>query len=78
VPDFDVLARATSLGRAVITHNRRDYIRLHKASSQHAGIVVCTHDPDADALAQNIHDALSKLSDLSGLLVRVTRQPKIP
>jgi hypothetical protein len=29
-PDPDILARAHSLGRAVLTHNRRHYERLHR------------------------------------------------
>jgi len=33
IPDAQVLAYATSLDRAVVTHNRRDYMRMHKASA---------------------------------------------
>jgi len=73
IPDAQVLVDATALRRAVLTHNRRDYIRLHKASAQHAGIIACTRDPDTDALAQRIHDAVQAVSDLHGLLIRVTR-----
>ena len=51
----------------------RDYIRLHRSSTQHAGIIVCTHDADTDALAQRIHGAIAKLPDLRGQLVRITR-----
>ena len=73
IPDVQVLAHATSLDRAVLTHNRRDYIRLHRASTQHAGIVVCTHNSDKVALAHRIGAALAKVPDLHGQLVRVTR-----
>ena len=73
IPDKRVLAHATSLDRAVVTHNRRDYIRLHRASTQHAGIIVCTHDSDTDGLAQRIDAALTKLPDLHGKLIRITR-----
>ena len=73
IPDEQVLAYATSLDRAVLTHNRRDYIRLHRANAQHAGIIVCKHDSDAVALAQRIHIALTSVADLHGQLVRVTR-----
>jgi predicted nuclease of predicted toxin-antitoxin system len=73
IPDDKVLAYATSLNRAVVTHNRRDYIRLHIASAQHGGIIVCTHDPDMDALAGRIHDALSRTPVLQGRLIRITK-----
>ncbi len=74
IPDDQVLAYATTLDRAVITHNRRDYIRLHRASEQHAGIIVCTHDPDVQGLAQRIHAALEATPDLRGQLLRITRK----
>ena len=41
IPDPQVLARATQLGRAVLTHNRKDYHRLHRLDPNHAGIVSC-------------------------------------
>jgi hypothetical protein len=37
IPDASVLAFAANLDCAVLTHNRRDYVRLHRHSSQHAG-----------------------------------------
>ena len=74
IPDAQVIAYAAKLGRAVLTHNRRDYVRLHKSSSQHAGIIICTHNPDRDALAQRIHEALEKTTDMHGQLIRITRK----
>ena len=41
--DPDVLAVATAAKRAVLTFNRRDFIRLHKLTAAHASIVVCTN-----------------------------------
>jgi DNA-binding ferritin-like protein len=73
IPDDQVLARATALHRAVLTHNRRDYFRLHRASSQHAGIIACTHDADADRLAGRIDAEIANIPDLHGQLIRVTR-----
>src|SRR4051794_35054441 len=73
IPDNQVLARATALHRAVLTHNRRDYFRLHRTSSQHAGIITCTHDADVDGLASRIDSAIAKIPDLHGQLIRVTR-----
>ena len=73
IPDPDVLAHASSLGRAVLTHNRSDFFRLHRASAAHAGIVACTEDLDFAGLAARIHAALGGVSDLTGQLIRVNR-----
>ena len=73
VPDADVLAYATDLDRAVLTHNRRDFVRLHLASTNHAGIVVFTFDPDFPTQAQRIHEALTGEGNLRGKLVRVRK-----
>jgi hypothetical protein len=73
IPDATVLAYATSLGRAVLSYNRRDYIRLHKVSQQHGGIIVSTQDSDAPALASRIDSALQQIPDLTGQLIRITK-----
>jgi Domain of unknown function (DUF5615) len=44
IPDETVLAFAISDNRAVLTLNRQNFIRLHRANSEHAGIVVCTNE----------------------------------
>lgn len=72
-PDEEVLAFATSEGRAVITLNRRHFIRLHRESSKHAGIIVCTFDADFSGQAARINQAIADLSSLAGQLVRVNR-----
>ena len=46
VPDEEVLAYAVSEKRAVLTLNRKHFVRLHIAQPDHSGIVVCTFDPD--------------------------------
>jgi predicted nuclease of predicted toxin-antitoxin system len=73
VPDADVLAFAVAAQRIVVTLNRRHFIRLHQATPTHAGIVVCTFDPDFAALAQRIHSALEAQPQMAGQLVRVNR-----
>jgi len=73
VPDSEVLADASAQNREVLTFNRRHFIRLHAAQSQHAGIVVCTFDPDFAGLAQRIDAALNAPSELDGRLVRIYR-----
>jgi predicted nuclease of predicted toxin-antitoxin system len=61
-PDPDVLARAHNLGRAVLTHNRRHFERLHRQGAPHSGILSATRDADIPALAARIHVALAQLS----------------
>jgi Domain of unknown function (DUF5615) len=71
--DADLLARARADGRAVLTLNRRDFIRLHREQSDHAGIIACTFDPDFVGQAHRIHAALPADDVLQGILVRVNR-----
>jgi hypothetical protein len=73
IPDQEVLEFATSAGRAVLTLNRRDFIRLHKRGITHAGIVVCAEDVDTAAQAARVHDAVTSLPSLAGQLVRVNQ-----
>ena len=73
IPDEDVLAFAIARGRAVLTLNRRHFIRLHRWMPAHAGIIICTWDPDATALAVRIDEALSGCVSLDDRLIRVYR-----
>ncbi len=75
VPDEDVLAFASEQRRVLLTLNRKHFIQLHARSPGHAGIIVCTFDPDFAAQAQPIHDALSQAGNVAGQLVRVNRPP---
>ena len=73
LPDDKVLEFATAENRAVLTLNRRHFIRLHREQPQHAGIIVCTVDPDFAGQAERIHQSISALTSLSGQLLRVNR-----
>ena len=42
IPDPEQLRFATSVGRAVLTFDGWDFIRLHRHDANHAGIVACT------------------------------------
>ena len=57
------MAFATAESRIVLTLNRRHFIRLHQAMPDHRGIIVCTYDPDFEALAGRIHRELETYSD---------------
>jgi predicted nuclease of predicted toxin-antitoxin system len=72
IPDSDVLAFASSEKRAVITENRKDFLRLHRdLQPDHAGIIACTNDRDWEALANRIHSAITAEESLQGKLIRV-------
>ncbi len=76
VADSDVLAYATSLNRAVLTLNRRDFIALHATAPLHDGIIVCTVDRDYAGQANRINDSVQGCSSLRGQLLRVHRPNK--
>ncbi len=69
--DEEVLALATGQERAVLTLNRRDFVRLHGERPDHAGIVVCTLDIDFVGQARRI-DAVLRASTALQLL-RINR-----
>lgn len=73
IEDAIQLAFATSLGRAILTRNRRHFIPLHKHSVHHAGIISITDDPDLDGQASRIDQALTSHSTLANRHVRVNR-----
>ncbi|RME61216.1 hypothetical protein D6779_00470, partial [Candidatus Parcubacteria bacterium] len=67
--DEAVLAYAIQEKRAVITMNRRHFIRLHHLRPDHKGIIVCTYDPDFVSLAKRIDAAIKDKDSLQGLLI---------
>ncbi len=72
-PDEAVLAFAVEKRRAVLTINRKHFIKLHKEAPTHMGIIVCSFDPDFISQAHRIHDAIEAQGNLSGKLIRVNR-----
>jgi predicted nuclease of predicted toxin-antitoxin system len=73
VPDEEVLAFALENDRALLTLNRRHFVRLHEVRQDHAGIVVCSVDPDFISMAARVHEAIESTEILRGCLVRVNR-----
>lgn len=71
--DEAVLAFARSQGRAVLTLNRKHSVHLHSGQPNHAGIIVCTFDPDFVGQAMRIHTAIESHSQLSAQLIRINR-----
>ena len=78
VADAEVLRYAIEKGRALITHNRRHFLRLDRESAgNHAGIIVCTYDPDERRQAQRVHSAIQEVgATLAGKVLRVYRPAK--
>lgn len=72
-PDDEVLAFAAAERRALLTLNRRHFVRLHRETPEHAGIVVCTFDPDFAGQAERINRLLAHRDDWVGQLLRVNR-----
>ena len=73
VADEVVLEFAMAERRAILTINRKHFIRLHREKPAHAGIVVCTFDPDFAAQAARIHAAILAQPQIAGQLLRVNR-----
>ena len=73
VPDEAVLAFSTRENRILLTFNRKHFIKLHRDMPDHSGIIVCTFDPDFEALATRVHQVVTENSDAAGKLLRVNR-----
>ena len=73
ITDSDLLARATKLNRAILTLNRQDFKRLHLQMPEHAGIIICTEDPDRIGQAGRVAESIAG-GELRGRLIRVYRR----
>lgn len=75
VPDSEVLQFAVAEDRILLSHNRRHFLRLlHRhRTADHAGIVICTFDPDFGRQAQQIHETITTASEIVNQLIRVNR-----
>lgn len=73
ITDRELLARATEINRALLTLNRLDFKRLHSQMPDHAGIVICTEDPDRVGQAKRVAASIAAAGDLRGKLIRVYR-----
>ena len=73
IPDAQVLEFARQESRAILTFNRLHFVRLHKKSADHHGILVCSADPNFEALALRIHLAVRSLTSREGQFFRTNR-----
>ena len=75
IPDDEVLQFACDEDRAVLTLNRKHFIRLHREVPEHHGIIVCTYASNFAAQAARIDAAIKEQPELNGTLLRVNRLP---
>lgn len=73
IGDEAVLEFASRDGRTLLTLNRWDFVRVHQNRPDHAGIVVCSRDPDCSGQSGRIDKALRSCPTLLNQLVRVNR-----
>ncbi len=73
IPDEDVLVFASEAERALLTINRKHFVYLHCSNPNHAGIIVCSFDPNFVEQAHRIHAAIELQENLSGQLIRINR-----
>lgn len=71
--DSNVLALAVEHQSILLTMNRRHFIQLHKEGRFHKGIVVCTFDPNFEALAERIDATLATRTTYDSELIRINR-----
>lgn len=74
IPDGEVLKTVIAQDRAVLTFNRKDFIKLHRNDANHAGIVICKEILDVELMAALIHEALEQTDKLVRQLIRVNRK----
>lgn len=73
LPDESVLGLAVERDRALLTINRKHFVRLHERYRNHTGIVVCSLDVDFVGQAKRISAALESEVSLAGKLLRINR-----
>jgi len=71
ISDPEVLQDAISLNRAVLTMNRRDFIRLHRQTPHHKGIIICKSNTNWEKIAHAIHNHLIQFESIHGELIRI-------
>jgi hypothetical protein len=74
--DETVLEYAAADDRALLSLNRKHFIRLHRERPEHSGIIVCTVDSDSVGQAARIYAEIEAVADLRGALIRVNRPPR--
>ena len=71
--DKAILQLAGADQRAVLTLNRRHFVRLHAQDPNHSGIIVCSFDLNFEGQAARIDQAVATEEPMTGRVVRVNR-----
>ncbi|MCX5973503.1 MAG: DUF5615 family PIN-like protein [Coprothermobacterota bacterium] len=71
--DDVILAFARGEKRALLSLNRRHFVRLHGIMPDHAGIIVTSLDLDGAAWAEHLDRVIRENEPLAGKLLRVNR-----
>jgi uncharacterized protein with PIN domain len=71
--DPEVLAFSIANDRAILTQNRRDFVRLHRENPEHAGMFICSDDKNFVQLAERIHEAILVRDSLQNQIIRVMK-----
>ena len=75
--DPQVLARARAEGLVLLTHNRRDFVRIHRSGVAHAGILALPQHPDTSDAAARIDALVGAEASLTNRLFKVNRLPVV-
>ena len=75
VPDGAVLALALAQGRIVLTHNGKDFRRLHRRGEPHSGIVLLPDDVRHALIAEAVASLLRTAPAWAGRFERLHRPP---
>ncbi len=75
IPDKAVLAFAIEQERALLTLNRRHFLRIVQTNPQHLSLITCTFDADFARQADAIHAAIGSLASLRNQIIRINRLP---
>jgi len=78
IPDDEVLEFASSEGRAVLTLNRKHFVRLHQSGKPHHGIIACTFNPNFKEQAGSIDEEIRNHPNLQQQLLRINRPADDP
>ena len=72
--DEDVLKTAIELNRVILTHNKRDFIKLHRKAEWHPGIITCYQTADFETLAGKIISLIEGVDSFENSLFRINKQ----
>lgn len=75
IPDEAVLAFAIAHQRALLTLNRRHFLRIAQVHPQHFGLIICTFDADFGRQANAIHASINASASLRDQIIRINRPP---